>query len=209
MKRSFYRIGALFGLLTSLTVMAFAYLGNAILTLPFFPFNLFDWLTRHLPGAVIHATIQLMVSAITALGLGPIDRVAKVAEQIQALILVSLIGISFGLALTAVRQYRQRWLLWAGILGGLILWLGLVIVEISLQGTSPALPVSLAWLLGLLVIWGWVLSRLLAGTVREVIPPASPEVLSGSNQSRIIDRRKFLVLAGSGFASLVVLALGL
>ena len=62
MKRSVYRMGALYGTLTSLIVMAFAYLGNSIFALPFFPFNLFDWLTRHLPGVVIHTAIQLMVT---------------------------------------------------------------------------------------------------------------------------------------------------
>ena len=209
MKRSVYLVGALYGLLTSLIVMAFAYLGNAFLTFPFFPFSLFDWLTRHLPGAVIHTTIQIMVSVIIALGLGPIDSIAKVAEQIQALVLISIIGIGFGLVMAVVRQLRQDWLLWAGLLGGLILWLGLVIVEISLPVTTPTLPVSLAWLLGLMGIWGWALARLSAGTIHEVVFSPSPDVPIQSNQSRIINRRKFLALAGSGLASLVVLALGL
>jgi hypothetical protein len=60
-------MGAFYGALTSLIEMAFAFLGNSILAFPFFPINLFDWLTRHLPGVVIHTAIQLIVSTITAL----------------------------------------------------------------------------------------------------------------------------------------------
>ncbi len=209
MKRSVYLVGVGFGALTSLIVMAFAYLGNAFFSLPFFPFNIFDWLTRHLPGVVIHTVIQLMVSAITALGLGPIDTVAKLAEQIQALILVFIIGIGFGLALVVVRQQRRGWFTWDGILGGLILWLGLIVVEVSLPVTSPALSLSLVWLLGLMVGWGWVLSRLLASMDRGRVSPDSQDIPVGPHQDRIIGRREFLALIGSGLASLAVLALGL
>jgi DMSO/TMAO reductase YedYZ molybdopterin-dependent catalytic subunit len=209
MKRSVYWMGAFYGTLTSLIVMAFAYLGNSIFALPFFPFNLFDWLTRHLPGVVIHAAIRLMVTAITALGLRPIDTIAKLAEQIQALILVLFTGIGFGLVLSIVSQLRRGWLIWAGILGGLILWLGLVVVEVSLPVTSPALLASLVWLLGLMVSWGWVLSRLSAAMINEVVSPDSPDVPLGPHQGRTIGRREFFALVGSGLASLVVLALGL
>jgi DMSO/TMAO reductase YedYZ molybdopterin-dependent catalytic subunit len=209
MKRSVYLLGMLYGLCTSFIVMAFAYLGFAIFALPFFPFNLFDWLARHLPGAVIHSFIQLMVSLITALGLGPIDVVAKLGEQIQALLLISIVGIGFGLALAVIRQWRREWLIWAGLLLGFILWLGLVIVELSLSVPSSGLLPGLVWLLGLMVGWGWVLSRLSAAVVYEVISPGSPEVPLESNRGRTIDRRQFFALAGSGLASLVVLALGL
>ena len=209
MKRSVYLRGVLYGIPTSLIAMALAYLGNAIFAFPFFPFDLFDWLTRHLPGVVIDTAIRMMVSVITALGLGPTDTVAKLAEQIQALILVLLTGIGFGLVLAGVRQLRRGWLIRAGILGGLILWLGLVVVEFSLPKTSPALPLGLVWLLVLFAGWGWGLSRLLAATISEVVSPDSPDAPVGSHQGRAIDRRGFLALAGSGLASLVVLALGL
>ena len=209
MKRSVYLMGILSGVSTSLIVMALAYLGNAIFSFPFFPFDLFDWLTRHLPGVLINTTIRVMVSMITALGLGPTDTIAKLAEQILALILVMITGIGFGLILAVVRQLRRGWLIWAGILGGLILWLGLVLVEFSLPETSPALLLGLAWLLVLFVGWGWVLSRLLGATISEVISPDPQDAPVGSHGGRIIGRREFLALAGSGLASLVVLALGL
>ena len=209
MKRSVYRMGAFYGALTGLVVMAIAFLGNLIFAFPFFPFILFDWLTRHLPGAVIDTAIQLIVSVITALGLGPIDTIAKLAEQIQALILVFITGVGFGLVLAAVSLMRRGWLIGAGILGGFILWLVLVIVEVSLPMTSPVFLASLVWLLGLMLSWGWALSRLVATMIHEVDSHDSPGVSFGESRGRIIDRKKFLALLGSGLASLVVLALGL
>ena len=57
----------------------------AVAGLPFTPFDLFDWLTRVLPGSLIAFGIGTMVAVIRALHLGPISGTAKLAEQAMAM----------------------------------------------------------------------------------------------------------------------------
>jgi DMSO/TMAO reductase YedYZ molybdopterin-dependent catalytic subunit len=217
MKRSIYWMGAVFGLVTSLVAMALAYLANAFFSLPFFPFDLFDWLTRHLPGALIDTSIRTMVSIITVLNIGPTDSVAKLAEQIQSLIVVLVIGIVLGLVLAVVGRIYHQWLLRAGIIAGIVLWLGMAAVEFSLPVTNGDLLIGMLWLLVLFVATGWFLARLLSRYVTfpvSVTPMAENPAESAATplapaSARGLSRRDFIALTGGGVASLIVLGLGL
>jgi hypothetical protein len=161
MKRSPLLTSAIYGFLTGLVLLALSYLGNAWFLLPFLPFDLFDWLTRHLPGSIIEAGIRSMVSIIIALHLGPTDTTAKLAEQIQALGVVLVTGIIFSLILAWIERRRPTQVRSAGIWGGVVLWLGNVIVEFSLPQLGANLWVGLVWLFVLLTGWGWVLASLI------------------------------------------------
>jgi DMSO/TMAO reductase YedYZ molybdopterin-dependent catalytic subunit len=212
MKRSFWLMGALVGFLTSLITMAFSYLGNLWLSLSFFPFDLFDWLTRHLPGSVIEFVLQRMISLIAFLHLGPTASTAKLAEQIQALGLVSLTGVVFGLVLAWVLIKRRTWLIRAGLLGGVFLWLGMAVVEISLP-TLSKIWVSLIWFFLLLVGWGWQLARFLEIRSRvEVVtthPPQPSTEVPESILNKQISRRNMLALVAASITSAAVLLSGL
>jgi DMSO/TMAO reductase YedYZ molybdopterin-dependent catalytic subunit len=213
MKRSSLLAGALIGLATSLVMMAVSYLGSVLIGLPFLPFDLFDWLTRVLPGGLIAPILGAMISIISALHLGPTDTTAKLAEQIQALGLVALTGLAFGLVLAWVGVERRAWLERAGLVGGAILWVGMVVVEVSLPATSSGLFLSLTWLLILLAGWGWQLSRLLELFTRNIRQPATDKASSTDSGltafERQMTRRNMLVLAGTSAVSVVVLLLGL
>ncbi len=227
MKRSFLLVGALFGLLTSLALMAVSYLGNILVNLPFLPFDLFDWLTRHLPGAIVEGAIQTMVTIIRALRLGPTDTTAKLAEQIQALGLVAITGVIFGLVMGWVASTRRRWLANTGWIGGVLLWLGMVLAETNLPQATTNLFFDLVWLLALLLGWGWLLYRIMdayagdaersrlavasaptpqgAELASPVVPARAPSLVAGGT----LTRRNFIGSVVGAVAGFIVLALGL
>ena len=210
MKRSVFFIGAVYGLITSLIIMAFSLGANALFNLPFFPFNLFDGLARLLPGGIIDAEIRTMVALITALRLGPTDSVAKLAEQLQSLILVALTGSAFGLFLALVGRFYRARMVRTGMISGLVLWAGLFVVEISLPTPPANRVIGLAWLMFLLVGWGWLLASLLQASEKGQLPAGRRA--DGSDGlpafNRNVSRHTFLALTVSGIASLIFLGLG-
>jgi DMSO/TMAO reductase YedYZ molybdopterin-dependent catalytic subunit len=187
---------AAWGGLTSLAVIGLTYLGQRWLELPFVPFDVFDWLARVLPGAVINLTIDTMVNLITSFKLGPTWTVAKLTEQIMALLLLVGAGVILGLVLGLVGRPGSRKLTRWGILGGLVVLTPALIAEFSL-GYPAAGPVwSILWLVALFIGWGALLGRLVQ-TLKQT-PPAET-----SSQ-----RRHFLWLVGLGSFSVAVGALG-
>jgi DMSO/TMAO reductase YedYZ molybdopterin-dependent catalytic subunit len=206
-------MGSLFGFLTSLIVMAISYLGNLWLGLPFFPFDIFDWLTRHLPGSIIEAGLSTMIKVIGVLKLGPTAEVGKLAEQVQAMGLVAVTGIVLGLALALFGSKRPRWLVRAGQIGGVLLWLGVLVVEVSLSTPVISLVLGLVWLAFLLVAWGGYLASVLRRYLQpsQVLAIGSPETTDSSDLilEKKITRRKLLQLGGAGLVSAMILLLGL
>ncbi len=74
-------IGSAVGAMLTAALIAVFYAGWRLADLPFVPFDVFDWMTRVLPGAVIEFVISAMVAAIRGLHLGPTSVVAKIIEQ--------------------------------------------------------------------------------------------------------------------------------
>jgi DMSO/TMAO reductase YedYZ molybdopterin-dependent catalytic subunit len=228
MKRSFLLVGALFGFLTSLALMAVSYIGNILINLPFLPFDLFDWVTRHLPGPIVDGAIRSMVAIISFLRLGPTDTTAKLAEQIQALGMVAITGIVFGLVMGWVASTRRRWLANIGWVGGVLLWLGSVVAEINLPQATNNLFLGLVWLLALLLAWGWLLYRIMDAYAADaersalVVASTSPDPQGAETSSTAVParapsitapgsltRRNFLTTLIGALASFIVLGLGL
>src|SRR5512135_3756781 len=98
-------LGALFGL----AAIGLSYLGERLARLPFIPLDVFDWLARVLPGAVINFAIETMVMIIRALGIGPTWTVAKTAEQLIGMGLFVLAGAVLGSVLAFIgRRWRDK-----------------------------------------------------------------------------------------------------
>jgi hypothetical protein len=68
--------GAVLGAVTSLPLMAIAFLGQSTLSLPFPPFDIFDLMGRVLPGGLVTFGIDSMVAIIRGLNLGQISDLA-------------------------------------------------------------------------------------------------------------------------------------
>jgi DMSO/TMAO reductase YedYZ molybdopterin-dependent catalytic subunit len=215
MRRMRWLWGGLAGGFTALTVVALAYLGNRLAGLPFFPFDLFDWVTRILPGRLVIATIELMVKVLDALRLGPTSVVAKQAEQSLAILQFLLGGVVLGLLLTWLeRRFGGR----AGLTAGVVVWLAALVVEAWLGfstagfGSSTSL-FSVIWLGILMVGWGAVLGRLVGeAPPAAAVPPeeqlAQPSLAKAAQTQGGLSRRQFLYLVGAGSFVAWVSALG-
>lgn len=203
------------GGLTALTVVALAYLGNQLVGLPFFPFDLFDWITRILPGGLVIATIELMVKVLGLLRLGPTSVVAKQAEQGIAIVQFLIGGIVLGLLLAwLARRFGER----VGLTAGVILWIAALVVEAWLGLSTGGFGLgtslfSIIWLGILMVGWALVLGHL----VSEVPPPTTEVSKAGSAPAPAasppqsqggLSRRQFLFLVGAGSFVAWVSALG-
>src|SRR5262245_55236194 len=76
----------LFVTVTTVTsLIAVFYFGWKVMGLPFVPFDVFDWLTRVLPGRVIAFGIETMVTIIRRADVAPTATAAKLAEQAMAI----------------------------------------------------------------------------------------------------------------------------
>ena len=198
MRRPSFLIFGLLGGLTALPVMALSYLGNQVADLPFVPFDLFDWLARVLPGRVVNFGIDAEVSLITALGLGPIDAVAKRLEQLQGIVIVLVGGVALGV-LHALLLRRTAWAshVIGAVLGGACLLL-FVVIEArlgNLAGQNAALYV--VWLALLFVGWNVGLGRWLAG-------PSLASAGSAEAAQALPGRRAWLRLAGLSVVATVL-----
>lgn len=195
-------LGALLGFITTLPLMGLSYLGERTASLPFVPFDVFDWLARALPGSLVIRSVEGMVGVITALGLGSISSTAKHLEQLQSLVLVAVAGILVGLALAlALRRHPHR----GRVMGA---WFGLAVfvlvaaIELALKTSLQTHPVlALGWLALLIVGWGAVLGSLLASPQAARVERSTPE-------SRL-QRRSFVAKALAGAAAIALGGWGL
>lgn len=192
-------IAMLLGALTGLPLAAVSYAGDRIAYLPAAPFEIFNWLTRILPGAWITFAIDAMIAVIGRFNLGPTAQTAKLAERFMALVLFVVICALYGLLvrLTTSRQRRESAL--RGGLVGIGFGVALSLIELSL-GFSQAGPwLSIFWLLALFGFWGASLGWLLS--------EAQPALEQSSDAQ--LSRRAFLTLVGGGVLTVSVGSLGL
>lgn len=190
------RLGAALGAFTSLAVIGLSHWAERAAGMPFFPFDVFDWLARLLPGGVITFGIDLMVAVIRGLRLGPTDATAKLAEQTLALLQVIGGGALFGALLAGSARRARVGLVPRGLLGGGVLFAVTAAAEASLGHAGTA---ELIWTAALLLGWGAGLGALVG-----LAAPA----LAGAPDARM-SRRSFLYLVGGGVVSISVGSLAL
>src|SRR5262252_10157391 len=193
--------GVLNGLLAaSLATMALIgtlFFGWSVAGLPFVPFDVFDWLTRVLPGRLIAFGIGTMVSVIRTLNLGPTSDIAKLAEQVMAIAAVFIAGVVGGTVLFLVlRAERTRSHVIPGLLLGLVFAIPTMLVSLHGSQTSIGPVANSVWILGVFLVWGAVLGR----SAQRLI---DFEQTSDAAVARI-DRRRFLVRLGGTTAAITV-----
>ncbi|MEJ2210532.1 MAG: hypothetical protein P8129_16050, partial [Anaerolineae bacterium] len=147
-------LGIVMGGITNLSVMALSYLGYRLADLPFVPFDLFEWLTRVLPGALINPVLDTMVRAIHSLGLGQIASVAKTVEQLLGILMFLFLGLVVGFVEALIIR-RSRWPgRLVGALVGLVVYAFVLAYELNLGlAIAGREVVSLLWLA--VLVWGW------------------------------------------------------
>jgi DMSO/TMAO reductase YedYZ molybdopterin-dependent catalytic subunit len=157
MKKPGIIAGALTGFLLTIPVTALFYFGFRIAGLPFVPFDIFDLISRLLPGTVITFGIESMVGLIRGLNLGQTAVVAKAAEQAMAVIIFIIAGVIAGiLASLWLRILKGPYVLWAAI-AGIVFSIPVEVITIMHNKTSTLGPVVIAiWILALFLAWGIV-----------------------------------------------------
>jgi len=199
--KSLIWIGALFGALSALTLIALLSLGERLFGFPFVPFDIFDWMARTLPGWLIGTVISTMVAIIrffqTFLPIGDISTTAKLAEQAIAITQLIPGGAVFGAILGWLAGRPGRNIAPIGLAGGLILLAITLLVEFSLAA-GHTMPIAFIWLAVLFTAWGWGLARLIQRYIQVQAEPTATQ----------LTRRQFISVSGAGLAAAALGAWG-
>ena len=190
------------------SMIAILFLGWRVVGLAFAPFDIFDWLTRVLPGRVIALGIGTMVRVIRGLHLGPTGETAKTAEQAMAVIGLFVTGLVAGMILFGViRAFRARYADGLGLAFGLVFGVPVALISLHASQTATTPPVAnVLWIVSVFLIWGLVLGR----ASRRLIQAPGTAILSvrkgdeAAASVERIDRRRFLVRLGSATAAITV-----
>jgi DMSO/TMAO reductase YedYZ molybdopterin-dependent catalytic subunit len=202
--RLFY--GGLVGLLVTAPLLALLYLGASLLGLPFVPFELFNWITRLLPGPVITWGIDRMLDVLLFLGVDVADT-AKAAEQAMALAAFLALGLVVGLIVYSLYQRLTARPSLVGLLAGGLIGLPMVAIAVAAGSSDLSPAVTAVGLFALFLLWGLALTLPARRLLAEVEPPVeiSPEFMDVQR----ISRRQFLVMLGAASASITVVGAGL
>lgn len=186
--------------------MAILYLGNQLANLAFLPFNMFDWMARILPGAIITAGIDVIVSLIALLNLTNTSNSAKIIEQLLALFIFLLFGALMGLIIALLirrsgDELRTNMALRHGISGGLLGYLLFMIIVVML-GNSSRLIFDVLWLAIVFIAWGVIIGLSIERTTRQSATESDGQTISEA-------RRVFISRLGVGSVGIAIAALGL
>ena len=162
--------GAAAGGIVTAPLMAVFYLANQLFEFPFPPYDLFDWITRVLPGPLVTFGLDLFIDGMILVGLNVADT-AKTAELAIAQLQFFGIGVAVGAALAVVAPPLEWDLRKAGTALGGISGLTMAFVSIAIGGSSLPEFVSLVWITALYAAWGYGLGVVAQG----LIPSAAME----------------------------------
>ncbi|MDX2076718.1 MAG: molybdopterin-dependent oxidoreductase [bacterium] len=198
--------GIFIGGLFTLPLIAFLFLADNLLGLPFLPFDVFSFVRDLIPGAILTFGIDSMIGIIRIFGLD-LDTAAKLAEQGMAIGMVVVIGsIVGGIIYASVNRIKRD----AGTIGailGVVLGTAMALIVAGKNITATANPIaSLLWVMVLYALWGlalgWAYHQLQTIGARPIESATTAKVQQ-------IDRRKFLVQIGGATATLTVVGAGL
>ena len=207
MKRLSIGTGALCGALLTAPLLGVMYLADELAGLPFIPFDLFDWVTRVLPGAVVTFGIDLMIDTMRLVGISVADS-AKTAEKILAILQFFLMGVVGGALFFAFFRHREQHPdLVTGLVAGALAGLPMISISIAIEGSDVEPVLVVLWLAALFLAWGAALRALYVrfNPTGEALEPAEGEVTAGG----MIGRRQFLIRLGGVTAVVTVASTGI
>jgi DMSO/TMAO reductase YedYZ molybdopterin-dependent catalytic subunit len=211
--------GALVGALLTAPLMAILYLADQAAGLPLVMYDLFDWLTRVLPGSIVINTVEFMVKIIRQLHLGNTSTTAKTVENTLAMLTFFGGGIVAGAVLfIALRRLKlrladsRRYL--PGLIVGVILGLPMILISrhVNVTATTPE-SANVLWLAAAFLVWGALLSWAYYRAFVPSAPPAqsepAPVLVEEPASVTVLSRREFLIRVGGASATMVVVGAGL
>ena len=183
-------------------LVAVLYIGSTLLGSAFAPFDVFDWLTRQVPGPVLTYSIDFMVAVIRRLELRDTAATAKLVEQGIAITLFLAVTAGTGALVSTVASKRKS----AGVTG---LGLGVVLgIAVALGGgASDRVPgdglLGALWVVVWFAAWGTAVAWTSARLRWSPRAAATTSHLDVSSVERI-DRRRFVVRVGAASAVVTV-----
>jgi hypothetical protein len=203
MKKLDIGTGALVGILLTAPLIGLMYLAQQVARLPFVPFEIFDWITRVLPGDIVTFGIDLMIDTMLLLQISVADS-AKQAEQVMAILAFLAGGTLLGalyFAFMKARKSKPDSL--SGVIAGALF--GLPVIGISIAIGQPTLnPIlRVLWIAALFLLWGLVLSW-----ITRRLTSTEPEVAGEERSVERISRRQFLITLGASSATITVVGAG-
>ena len=207
--RSIIGFGSLAGVLVTAPLTAFAYVASQFTALSFPPFDLFDSMTRLLPGPLITFGIDFMIDTLRALGLSVVDT-AKIAEQLMAVGMFVAGGIiAANIFFLILRRRHVSHSLALGFIAGLVLSVPLITAVVVKESTQAPLVLQLLWVIFISISWGVGLGY----SARKIMPSQQEDGMSDEQLSELkvlqLDRRRFLIQAGTTAAAITVVGTGL
>ena len=205
-------LGALVGALLTVALTSILFLADQAAGLPFIPFDVFDFVSRQLPGPLLTFGIDTMVEMIIAFDMGETSVAAKTAEQLMGLGAFLALGavvlaIFFGMlnrSKTSARSLRPGLMLGLGF-GALMM---LISEQVNLTATAPEI-VQLVWVLIAFVLWAaaanWIYNVLAHSDTKTMTDEETGETIT----VEALDRRQFMVRIGGASALLTVIGAGL
>ncbi|MCY4465531.1 MAG: molybdopterin-dependent oxidoreductase [Chloroflexi bacterium] len=205
-------LGALVGGMITSVLTAILFLADQVAGLPFIPFDLFDFVSRLLPGPLLTFGIDRMVDVITAFNLGETSAAAKNAEQLIALaafIALGLVVAALGFGILNRRETAASSLspgLALGLVFGAIVML--LSAQVNVTATAPELA-QVGWVILAFAAWGmaanWIYNDLAHSEAKTKTDEATGEAIT----IEPLDRRQFLLRIGGASAVLTVVGAGL
>jgi DMSO/TMAO reductase YedYZ molybdopterin-dependent catalytic subunit len=150
--------GATLGLVLGIPWLAFSYAGQQLAKLPLIPIDLFEWITRVLPGGLVTVGLEVMIQTLHRLNLGSTSVLGKALEFAMAY-MITLAGFILAGALFALAfgDTDLRWQ-WRGIIVGISIWIAAVLLAAWGGWGSPGPIIGGTWLLAICFAWGLALA---------------------------------------------------
>ena len=204
--------GALIGALLTMTLTSVLFLADQLAGLPFIPFDVFDFVSRNLPGPLLTFGIDVMVDIIIAFNMGETSVAAKSAEQLMGLGAFLVLGTIANVVLYAVlnRSKSSARNLYPGMIFGLAFGAIMMLVSLQINLTATAaMPAQVVWTLFSFTLWAvaanWIYNVLAHSGAKTKVDEETGETIT----VEALDRRQFMVRIGGASAVLTVIGAGL
>ena len=205
-------LGALVGGLLTLALTSVLFLADQVAGLPFIPFDVFDYISRILPGALLTFGIDMMVEMIIAFNMGETSAAAKTAEQLMGLggfLVTGALAITFVYWLMNRRATQARNLV-PGLALGLVFGALTMLIssQVNLTATAP-LPAQIVWVIVAFALWGMAANWIYNDLAHSEGKTKTDEETGETVTVEPLNRRQFIVRVGGASAALTVVGAGL
>ncbi len=151
--------GAAAGAIVTAPLMGVLYLARELFGLPFLPFDLFDWVTRILPGPIVTFGLDLFIDALRLFGFSVADT-AKTAELGMAMLQFFGLGVAAGAGFAVIApllKWDQRN---TGYGLGIAAGAGMSGITLAIQGSTLSPVIVVVWVMAAFVTWSSALAAI-------------------------------------------------